>query len=56
MKVTFTDEEARDTLSAVKMSGAIHTDLLSRCADKDLRRMLLDVVTSLAKVERKLGG
>lgn len=56
MKVTLTDDEVRETRVALRMTGAAHTALLGMTESKEVRAMLIAAVTTLAKIERKLGG
>lgn len=56
MKVNLTDDEVRETLVALRVAGAAHAALLGMAQSKEVRGMLLAAVTTLAKVERKLGG
>lgn len=54
MKITLTDDEAKDTLVAVRMMGAANTALLSMSPSTEVRRMLLDTALRLGNIERKL--
>lgn len=56
MKVSLTEDEARELLVAIRMTSAAHTALVSMSPSREVRTMLIGAVTRLASAERKLSS
>ncbi len=55
MRVLLTDDEAKVLLVAIRMTIVAETELVSMSPSKEIRMTLMDTITRLSGVAKKLG-
>ncbi len=53
-QVSFTDDEARALLVAIRIASAVQTEIMSMSPDKEIRLLHMDAIRRLESARRKL--